>query len=136
MNKLTLQDWITSSGKYPWRATHKELTEEVKKRAEILVMKHNDFLDELDYKGKRKYSSGFRPSDVNKKTPGASKTSTHMSGEGGDIEDTERIIVTLAMTNPKVLEKHKLYLEDPKYTPTWAHLQYRPTKSGKHVFIP
>lgn len=136
MQRLTLQDWITSSGKYPWRAKHKELTDDVKKKAQILVDKQNAALDDLEYKGPRKYSSGFRPSDVNKKTKGASKTSTHMSGEGGDIEDIQGVIDFLFRTNEGVLKKHDLYLEDPKYTETWSHTQYRPTKSGKRVFIP
>jgi hypothetical protein len=135
MDKLTVEDWLTSSGKYPWRARHEEVTPGLLKHAADYVARLNALCDELRIK-RRKFSSGFRPTDVNKKTPNASKTSTHMLGLGGDLEDADRAITTAFLTNLNVLEKHGLYLEDPKYTPTWCHTQTRAPKSGKRIFIP
>lgn len=132
---LTLNDWLTSSGKHKHRALHKEATNEVKAAAQSYIDKLNAVCKELHIKNP-KFSSGFRPSDVNKKTPGASKTSWHMKGHAGDLEDLDGKIDFAFMMNLDVLEKHGLYLEDPKYTEKWAHTQDIPPKSGKRIFIP
>jgi len=34
------------------------------------------------------------------------------------------------------LVKYGLYMEDLSATPTWCHLQFVVTKSGKHIFMP
>lgn len=132
---LTVQDWLTSSGKYPWRAKHKEATLEVLEKAEVYVLKLNLVLWDLGIR-KAKFSSGFRPSGVNKKTPNASKTSTHMTGEGGDLEDVDGALDHAFLMNLQILEKHGLYLEHPNFTETWAHTQSRAPKSQNRVFRP
>lgn len=132
---LTVNDWLTSSGKYPWRATHKEVTPELIEKAMDYVTRLNAALHELHIKN-AKFSSGFRPSEVNKKTVGAAKKSKHMTGEAGDLEDKEGKIDYEFLMNPEILMKHGLYQEDPKFTEGWAHTQSVPPKSGKRVFIP
>lgn len=136
---LTVNDWLTSSGKYPWRAKHKEVTPELIERAMDYVTCLNAACHELYIKNP-KFSSGFRPSEVNAKTQGASKKSLHMGqdprGVAGDLEDTDGNIDFQFLMNPQVLEKHGLYLEDPKHTEGWSHTQNVPPKSGKRVFIP
>lgn len=133
---LTLDDWTTTSGKHKHRALHKELTQEVKDNALDLLTRVNYFFKDVKYPKQLKVSSGFRPSDVNKKTPGASKKSGHMIGNSIDLEDKERELVLVCMTNVKLLEKHGLYLEDPKFTEGWCHLQRHSPASGNRVFIP
>lgn len=135
MSALTVQDWLTSSGKYAWRATHIEVTPEVLASAKDLVERINAILKDLRIYN-AKFSSGFRPSDVNKKTPGASKKSGHMTGTSADLEDKDGNLDFQMTMNPRVLIKHGLYQEDPRHTEGWAHCQSLPPKSGKRVFIP
>jgi len=132
---LTLDDYLTSSGKYPWRAKHQEVTEELKKNARDLLDRVNALLKELHVKNPR-VSSGFRPSEVNKKTPGASKKSGHMFGTSIDLADADGKIGADFFLNLKLLEKHGLYLESPKYTQGWVHVQTHAPKSGNRMFIP
>ncbi len=130
---LTLDDLLTSSGKYPDRAKHKECTEEVKKNGEALLFKVNSMLDLLDIKGV-KVSSGFRPSDVNGKV-GGSKKSNHMAGKAIDLFDLDGKIDE-AIAKSGLLERFDLYLESPAHTKNWSHIQTTPTKSRKRIFIP
>ncbi len=138
-NILTVYDWLTSSGRYPWRANHKEVTPELLDKAADYIAKLNAVIRDLHIKSP-KFSSGFRPSEVNKKTANASKTSHHMGkdprGVAGDLEDFDGKIDFEFLMNIEVLEKHGLYLEDPKHTEGWCHTQNVPPKSGKRIFIP
>jgi hypothetical protein len=132
---LTVNDWLTSSGKYPWRAKHKEVTPKVIDRAQDYVTRLNAVLYDLHIKD-AKFSSGFRPSDVNKATPNASKKSKHMTGEAGDLADHDGSIDHAFLMNQQVLEKHGLYLEHPRHTEGCVHTQSLPPGSGNRVFIP
>lgn len=82
--------------------------------------------------GKAMYvSSGYRPGRYNTAAKGA-KNSCHLTCEAIDFKDADGAIKRFA--TPEVLEKCGLYMEDPGHTPTWAHLQTRPTKN--RIFIP
>lgn len=78
-------------------------------------------------------SSGYRPESVNKAAKG-SKNSAHLTCEAGDLEDPTRELAKFCVANVKLLEKLGLYMENPVNTPTWVHLQTRPTK--KRIFTP
>lgn len=86
---VTVQDWITSSGRYPERANSPELTQEVLDNAADLVEKVNHLLSEILWDQDVKISSGFRPSAVNGAVPNAAKRSAHMSGKAMDIEQAK-----------------------------------------------
>jgi len=135
--KITLNDWITSSGSYPERAKSPELTDEVKANAEELLKRVNALLAELNW-GKVKISSGFRPSTANKAAGGAKKSS-HMIGAALDIMDDKDQTLCKKVTK-ELLEKHDLYKEDSSATKgkwsNWTHLQTTKTKSGKRIFLP
>jgi hypothetical protein len=77
--------------------------------------------------------SGYRQSNHNRKIGGA-PNSAHLSCQAADFADVDRTL-TKFCTN-EVLQKFDLYMEDPSHTPTWVHLQTRPTKSGRRIFIP
>ena len=134
---ITLQDWITSSGRYPERAKSKELTDEVKANAEELLKRVNAAFKELGIT-KASVSSGFRPSDANKAAGGAKK-STHMIGMAIDIIDDKSQSLCKKFNND-ILDKFDLYREDSDFTKgknsNWCHLQTRKTNSGKRVFKP
>lgn len=78
-------------------------------------------------------SSGFRPSAANSNAGGAKK-SAHMSGEAIDLVDIDgKLKVKMSL---ELLKKYDLYMESGEYTKTWLHLQTRPTRSGRRIFIP
>lgn len=118
---LTIQDLITSSGKYPERANSKELTQEVKHNMELLLAAVNPFLAELGITS-IKVSSGFRPAAVNAATPGSAKKSLHMVGKAVDLVDTGDALDKRIQSHPELLEKYGLWLESPASTPNWAHV--------------
>lgn len=82
--------------------------------------------------GKPMYvSSGYRPGKYNVAAGGASNSS-HLSCQAVDFRDGDGAIKTFC--TPKILEQCGLYMEDPKHTPTWCHVQVRPT--ANRIFIP
>ena len=81
-------------------------------------------------------ASGWRPSAVNDATCNAAKTSTHITGQALDTRDTHRVFAKWCLQNLDKLEAIGLWMEDPRWTPTWVHLQTVPPKSGKRVYIP
>jgi len=80
-------------------------------------------------------TSGYRPAALNKRV-GGSKKSAHMTCEACDFRDEKGQIRRFILQNSSVLEVCDLYCEDFFYTPTWVHLQSRPTRSGNRIFKP
>jgi hypothetical protein len=59
-----------------------------------------------------------------------------MSGDAVDLEDIDGRLDAFCEGNQDVLEHLGLYLESPKATPRWCHVQQIAPKSGHRVFIP
>lgn len=76
-------------------------------------------------------SSGYRPGRFNTAAGGA-KNSSHLSCEAVDFKDADGALK--AFCTPEILIKYGLYMEAPENTPTWCHLQIRPTKN--RIFKP
>lgn len=134
---ITIERLLTSDGKYPDRANSPELTSVLIDNANILLIKVNNLLKEINI-NEIKISSGFRPSQINKTVKGA-KLSAHTTCEAVDIEDDKQQSLCKLITK-QLLEKYDLYREDSDYTigkyTNWCHLQTRPTKSGNRIFKP
>lgn len=82
--------------------------------------------------GKPMYvSSGYRPGRYNKAAGGA-KNSAHLTCEAIDFKDADGVLKSWITV--KILEDCGLYMEWPSNTPSWLHIQIRPTKS--RVFHP
>lgn len=77
-------------------------------------------------------NGGFRPQDCKVGAP----DSTHKDGSGIDNYDPLRQFASWCLAHPEELEKRGLHMEDPRWTPTWVHLQDVPPKSGRLVYIP
>lgn len=77
-------------------------------------------------------NGGFRPQES---SVGA-KNSKHKDGRAVDIFDPKRQFASWCMAHLSELEKRDLYMEDPRWTPTWVHLQDVPPGSGKRVYVP
>lgn len=132
---LTLEDWITSSGKYPERSKSVELTDSVLDNAQLLLDSVNDLLVALDIDlTKVSISSGFRPSSVNSKIANAAKKSLHMTGLALDLADADGKLDELIEKNSHLLDTYSLWLESPKATKGWSHLD-KGTRSKRKVKI-
>lgn len=144
---IDLKSYLTASGSYPDRESHKELTSELLKNAEKLLQSVNEFLKELAALEKintsYKVSSGFRPSEVNSATPNAAKRSLHMQGLAIDLsDDKNQTLAKACQKHPNLLKKYELFLESPDHTKgkhtNWCHLDCSPTRKDRpsRVFIP
>jgi hypothetical protein len=80
-------------------------------------------------------TSGYRPGKFNRSAKGA-KLSAHITCEAVDIADPDKEFSKWCFQNMRELERAGLYMEEPAHTPTWVHLQIRPTASGRRIFNP
>lgn len=124
---LTIKDYIGDKDVlYPgeWTTHHNDNATELLRRVNAL----------LEYLGcDVTLSSGWRPPSYNKKIRG-SLYSAHLTGQALDIKDIDGSFKE--MVTEDLLRQYDLYQESPLHTPTWCHLQTRPTKSGKRIFLP
>lgn len=115
------------------RVNFLDLPEELQKNGEALLEAVNKFRKEY---GKPMYvSSGYRSPEINKATAGSAKNSAHMSLQACDFKD-DGSIFEFIKKDPTILERCNLYMEDPRWTPTWIHLQVRKPASGNRIFLP
>lgn len=78
-------------------------------------------------------NSGFRNPTYNAKIGGAKK-SMHLRGRALDIADSKGELTQWLLKNLFLLEEYGLWLENPKYTKGWVHLDT--FKRANRVFIP
>lgn len=79
-------------------------------------------------------ASGWRPPVINASVGGGP---LHPKAEAIDLRDTpERAFARWCLSNIAALDELGLWMEDPQWTPTWVHLQKRPPRSGRRVFVP
>jgi len=112
------------------RAKFEELSDELKKNLEELLIAVNKLREA--YGKPMVVSSGYRPAANNDKA-GGSKKSSHMSLQAVDFRDNGDLFEFIKK-DPKILESCGLYMEDPRWTKTWVHVQIRPT--SKRIFLP
>ena len=113
-----------------------ELTDEIRGNAALTVGKVNELLEIAGFKHVSEVNSGWRSQSVNDATANAGARSKHLSGEAVDIPDPYRDLASWCVDNLEMLEGLQLWMEDPRWTPTWVHLQTVPPRSGRRVFIP
>jgi hypothetical protein len=79
-------------------------------------------------------NGGFRPQSCHIGAP----DSAHKQGQGIDIRDIAgRAFARWCLINEARLQAAGIFaIENPRWTPTWVHLQTRPVPSGHFVFIP
>lgn len=137
MKELTLNDWATSSNKYPDRVKSSSFNSEVKANAEDLLKRVNALLKEIGWDKDVALSSGFRTPESNAKTPGSAKKSFHMSGKALDIVDDKnqtlgKLIRKLQNNQGAngILAKYGLMMEALEATKgrtsNWLHLDTAP----------
>lgn len=126
-------DILTSQGKYPERERSDECTTEVRIKAADLAERVSKLVDVLGISPT--ITSGFRTQKANTQA-GGSKNSAHCTGEAVDLEDKNGKIASAINADPGLLATYDLYMEHTGYTKGWIHLQSRPTKSGRRIFVP
>lgn len=80
-------------------------------------------------------SSGYRPRVINSAV-GGRVGSAHLRCQAVDFLDRAGLLAAWCLAHTDVLEAAGLYMEDPRWTPTWVHLQTNAPASGRRVFIP
>lgn len=113
-----------------------EMTREILGNSEIVVERVNELLARANRSDINTVNSGWRPKGINDATANAAKGSKHLTAEAADLPDADRTLCQWAVDNLDVLAEIGLWMEDPRWTPTWLHVQIVPPKSGKRVFIP
>lgn len=94
----------------------------------------NDLLERIN-RVRTKYdkpftvTSGYRPGAFNVAAGGA-KQSSHQSCQAIDLSDKDGIIKQWCLDNLDFIKECGLYMEDPASTPSWVHLQSRPTHNN------
>ncbi|MEO0271683.1 MAG: D-Ala-D-Ala carboxypeptidase family metallohydrolase [candidate division WOR-3 bacterium] len=127
MSKITLDEYLMGRDKVA------PLTKEQKTNAQKLLDSVNKLLS--FFNKPVKVSSGYRPAQINKSVGGAAQ-SAHMTCEAVDLADPNSELARWCLKNLDKIKECGLYLEDPRWTPTWVHLQIRAPKSNNTVFIP
>lgn len=84
----------------------------------------------------RRVNSGYRDAALQAKINPKVTHSAHTSGNAADLSDLDGRLDAFCLANLDLLERLNLYLEDPKSTPRWCHVQQIAPKSGHRVFIP
>lgn len=77
-------------------------------------------------------NGGFRPQD----SKVGANNSKHKDGRGIDIYDPRRQFASWCLAHQDELKSRGIHMEDPRWTPTWVHLQDVPPGSGKLVYVP
>lgn len=138
MQPITLDEFFMGRDK----TYASELTSELRANAEITVSRANKLLERF-YAAKpqahrRGVNSGWRPKAINAKTKDAAKLSNHMICKAVDLGDDDEDLDNWLMSaeGQRALEEEGLWMEHPKATPRWAHVQIVPPKSGRRVFMP
>lgn len=97
-----------------------ELTSAIKDNAIELLRRVNDLLHAMHIVNVT-VTSGWRPIEVNKEYGGA-PNSYHIRGRAVDIADYDQSISKELAQRYWLLKEHDLWMEDPKFTKTWVHL--------------
>ena len=113
-----------------------EMTDVIRSNAKELLFRVNGLLNDLNWKDEAKVTSGWRPRSINKAVGGA-PSSHHLYGRAIDIADPGQKLALAILKNPDLLIDYELWIENPKYTPTWVHLDMgtRPERSVR-MFSP
>lgn len=80
-------------------------------------------------------TGGYRPKQINFTIPNSRPGDMHESCEAVDLRDSGGSLSKWCMANLDKLETIGLWLESPTSSVNHVHLQIRPPRSGRRVFI-
>lgn len=114
---ITLKEYVKD---WPEKYPQEYIDSAVEENAKFLLHQVNTFLEMLDVKDVH-VNSGWRPREHNAKIGGA-KNSAHISGRAVDIADPNGGLAAVIANAPEKLRAMELWMENPKHTKTWVHL--------------
>lgn len=127
---ITLEDYFG-------RMSHAEApSDSIRANAAELLARVNALIEDCPLDKTPAITSGWRPQSYNATVPNAAPYSKHITGQAIDLSDPEGELDDFLLKNPKVLIRHKLWMEHPLATKGWCHLQSIPPKSGNLIFYP
>lgn len=135
---MTANDILTTGGKYPERPRDYPPTADVTVNAGILALRverlfgiyaeHGRLLSAADF------TSGYRPAAVNARVANAAPRSSHILGAAVDVGDPDGTFGQWCLANTSALALCGLWLEHPRSTHGWVHLQCVPPPSHARIF--
>ena len=93
-------------------------------------------INALGYQPPKVASSCLRSIADQKRINPTAMGSSHLYGAAVDISDPKGELKAWITKNSQLLTYNGLWMEDPKYTKTWVHLQIYAPKSMNRFFIP
>jgi uncharacterized protein YcbK (DUF882 family) len=116
------------------RTTMDKLTPEQVGNLNTIVPRANELLEAFgEY---RKVNSGYRSREDQMRINPSAPLSKHTICAAVDLEDKDGRLKAWCMANLGMLSKIGLWMESPKSTPTWVHVQSIAPRSGSRVFTP
>ena len=127
--KFTVKE-LLQAGSKKWKES--EVDAVTLRNLEDLVRKVNA----LNYQPAMYASSCLRDLESQKRINPTALGSSHLYGCAVDIADPKGELAVWLKKNQHLLVTYGLWMEDPRYTKGWVHLQTYAPKSFNRIFIP
>ena len=127
--KFVLKE-LLNAGSHKW--VESEIDIVTKRNLEDLIRKVNA----LGYEPAMRASSCLRSIKDQQRINPKAMGSSHLYGCAVDIADPDGKLAKWLNTHTELLERRGLWMEDPRYTKGWVHLQTYAPKSMNRVFVP
>lgn len=129
--KFSLKE-VLNAGSHKWKESEVDVV--IKRNLEDLIRKVNA----LGYQPPMVASSCLRSIKDQQRINPKAMGSSHLYGCAIDITDLDGKLAQwlLSIEGQRKLVECGLWMEDPKYTKGWVHLQTYMPKSGNRYFIP
>ena len=123
---------LLNAGSYKWKLT--DVDDVTQRNLEDLCRKINA----LGYQPPMYASSCLRSLEDQKRINPSALGSSHLYGCAVDISDPDGKLAQWLQTvvSKNKLKEYGLWMEDPKYTNGWVHLQSYAPRSMSRIFIP
>lgn len=131
---ISTNDVLTSCGKHADYPVRFPPTNEMLKDAAVTAVRVSKLL--VSFGEIRHVTSGYRPAEMNARVKWAATHSNHITCRAADLEDDNGQLAKWCLANQDLLQHFELWMEDPRYTVGWVHLQTVAPHSGNRIFIP
>lgn len=127
--RFTVEE-LLKAGSHKW--TKEEVGIVILRNLEDLCLKVN----KLGYQPPMRASSCLRSIKDQQRINPKAMGSSHLYGCAVDIADPDGALAKWLLAHSGLLVECGLWMEDPKHTKGWIHLQSYATKSFRRIFIP
>lgn len=127
--RFTVEE-LLKAGSHKWAKEEVDIV--ILRNLEDLCLKVN----KLGYQPPMRASSCLRSIKDQQRINPKAMGSSHLYGCAVDIADPDGALAKWLLAHSDLLVECGLWMEDPKHTKGWVHLQTYATKSFKKIFIP